>query len=849
MDERHPTPGLSALGTALTLGVLLMPMTSLGQQPPRPQSAAELLRAIERLSVVGNVLYVAAHPDDENTRLLAYLNGERLLRTAYLSLTRGDGGQNLIGSEQGPLLGLIRTQELLAARRIDGGEQYFTRARDFGYSKTPAETLQIWNRDAVLADAVWVIRSLKPDVIITRFPTQGLETHGHHTASAMIAQEAFRAAADPSFAPEQLAHVGVWQARRLVWNRSLWGRPAGDDLSGFLKLDVGGYNPVLGVSYGEVAADSRSMHKSQGFGAARSRGPGPEFFQPLLGDKTPPKALFDGLDLTWARVTGGARLVQLLKQAAKEFEPRHPEAVIPTLLQARAELTRLPPSPWQEPKLRELNDVIAGCAGLFVEVSASDHSVVPGGELALTAVVQNRSATTMRLRELRLPGGVTVAADRALPAGEPVQLEKTLKLPAATALSNPYWLSEAPEKGIYRVRDPLLIGLPENPPALVAELQLELRGGKGGAETFPLSVRRPVLYKWTDPVAGERYRAIEVMPAVMVNPEAPVLMFPDGKAQELRVRLKAGKDKATGTVRLELPAGYTAQPATIAFQLDTKGAEEEVRFQLIPAPRPQALTAAESGVLRVIAEVDGERLARGLTRIDYPHIPIQTLFPQSSVTLCRFELNKTRLHIGYIAGAGDEVPAALRQVGYEVTLLDEEALLRQPLGRYGAIVVGVRAYNTNPRMPFYYKRLMDFVAAGGNLVVQYNTSNRLSKVSGPIGPYPFDISSDRVTDENAAVTVALPAHRLLHSPNRITDADFTGWVQERGLYFADKWADKYEAPLSMHDPGEAEKRGSVLIARHGKGAFIYTGLAFFRQLPAGVPGAYRLFANMISYEP
>jgi len=334
----------------------------------------------------------------------------------------------------------------------------------------------------------------------------------------------------------------------------------------------------------------------------------------------------------------------------------------------------------------------------------------------------------------------------------------------------------------------------------------------------------------------------------MVNAEAPVLMFPDGKAQQLRVRLKAGKDKAGGTVRLELPAGFTAEPTTIPFQLLTKGAEEEVRFQIVPIPRP-AGAAAVTGTLRVVAEVAGEKLGRGLLRIDYPHIPIQTLFPAAVVTLCRFELKKTRTQVGYIAGAGDEVPAALRQVGFDVTLLDEEALLRKPLGRYGAIVVGVRAYNTNPRMPYYYQQLMDYVAAGGNLVVQYSTSNRLGKLTAPIGPYPFEITTDRVTDENAAVTVALPSHPLLQRPNRITDADFAGWVQERGLYFADKWSDKYEAPLRMHDPDEPETGGSVIVARHGKGAFIYTGLAFFRQLPAGVPGAYRLFTNMISYEP
>lgn len=842
------------LGAALVLGVLLVPMSGHGQTPPRQPSAAELLRSIERLAVVGNVLYVAAHPDDENTRLLAYLSGEMQLRTAYLSLTRGDGGQNLIGAEQGPLLGLIRTQELLAARRIDGAEQFFTRARDFGYSKTPTETLSIWNRDAVLADTVWVIRKLKPDVIITRFPTSGLDTHGHHTASAMLAEEAFKSAADPSFAKEQLAQTGTWQAKRLYWNRSPWGRLANDDLSKFLKLDVGAYNPLLGVSYGEIAADSRSMHKSQGFGSARSRGPSPEYFLPLqppVVDGKLPQSLFEGVDLTWGRVPGGGKLAQLLSQAAKEFDPRRPDAVVKTLLLARAELARLPDNPWSKPKLRELDDLLVACAGLFVEVSASDHVVVPGGELTLTMTAQNRSPLTLRLREVSLPSGGKIPVDKPLGSGVPWQLDHTIRVPEATPISNPYWLRESPEPGLYRVSDPSLIGQPENPPPLAAEFVLELRGSQGvdSAAVELLRVVRPVLYKWTDPVAGERHRSIEVTPAVMVNVDSPVLMFADAGVRPLRVRLKAGKDQVSGSVRLELPSGFTVEPAAIPFQLDKKGAEHEVLFQLRPPAKLPAGSTAIRGNLRVVAEVGAEKYSRGLLRIDPSHIPIQTLFPEATVALCRFDLKKTRSRIGYLAGAGDEVPAALRQVGFEVTLLGEEAILRQPLGQYGAIVIGVRAYNTNPRLAFYYQRLMDYVAAGGNLVVQYSTSNRLGKLNQAIGPQPFEITTDRVTDENAAVTVTLPSHPLLSRPNRITDADFAGWVQERGLYFADKWGGKYEAPLAMHDPGESDKRGSLIFIRHGKGSFVYTGLSFFRQLPAGVPGAYRLFTNLVSHEP
>lgn len=811
-------------------------------QPARQPSAAALLRAIDRLAVVGNVLYVAAHPDDENTRMLSYLVGERLLRTAYLSLTRGDGGQNLIGAEQGPLLGLIRTQELLAARRIDGAEQWFTRARDFGYSKTPVETLRIWDRDKVLADVVWAIRRFRPDVILTRFSPQPSDTHGHHTSSAILAQDAFVAAADPTFHPEQVAQLGAWKAQRIYWNRSVWGGRPADDLAALPKLDIGGYDPVRGASYGEIAADSRSMHKSQGFGAAPGRAQTFEYFQPLSVDKwaTPGNGgPLEGLDLTWARVRGSERLRQLLDQARQAFDVRRPEASVPLLLQIRAELSRLPDNPWKAPKLAEANDLIAACAGLWAEVSASEYSVVQGGSLSVRAAVQNRSALPLRIKEVRFSNGQTAVVNRDLVLGKPLEVEQTLPVSVSTPVSTPYWLREPPEAGLYPVSDPSLIGLPESPPSFSADFHLAI----GPAEDA-LIVSRPVLYKWTDPVAGERHRSLEITPPVLTNVDAPMLLFSDSQPRPLRVRLQAGLDHVQGTLRLDLPAGYSAQPAQIPFSIDKKGTEKEFLFSL----RGPASTQTSTSTLRVVADVAGQGHSLGIQRIDYPHIPIQTLFPRAEVKLVRVDIKKTRTRIGYIPGAGDEVAAALRQVGYEVTILDGEALESQALSpaRYHAIVVGVRAYNTNPRMGAYHQRLMDYVAAGGLLLAQYNTNNWLAKLSVPMGPYPFDISHDRVTDENAAMTID-PKHPLWQRPNHLQDADLASWVQERGLYFANKWDERYETPFSMNDPGESAKKGSLLIAKHGKGIFIYTGLAFFRQLPAGIPGAFRLFANLLDY--
>ncbi len=830
---------LTIATTALSL--FFAPLHAIAIRPPKQPAAGELLRDIDRLMTVGTVLYIAAHPDDENTRLLAYLVNEKHVRAAYLSITRGDGGQNLIGSEQGPMLGLIRTQELLAARAIDGAEQFFTRARDFGYSKTAQETLQIWGKDEVLADVVWVIRSLKPDVILTRFSPNDTDTHGQHTAASLLAVEAFHAAADPKFHPEQLKYVAPWQPRRLFWNNGRWNAKPGDDTSRLLKLDVGVYNPLLGMAYREMAAQSVSMHKSQGFGALAGRGGVVEYFQHLEGDAAH-QSIFDGIDFTWNRVPAGKRLNELLQKARQQFKPDAPHIVVPTLLEAEAELAAMPANPWKEYKRQQLFDVILACAGVLAEVTAADFSVAPGNEIKVKALAVNRSPAQIALREIRFSDGSVAKVDKPLANNEPFQLDQSLSVAKNAEFSNPYWLAQPPQPGLYRVANPTLIGLPEQATSLNAEFVFT-SGNRS------LSVVRPVLFKWTDPVVGERFRPMEIVPAVTVTPSATVLMFPDRNAKELRLVLKSGIGQTHGVLRPEVPAGWSVDPSSLPFRLEKKGAEQEVSIRIVPAPAKlsEAQGGSSGATLRLVAEVDGQKLSRSFVQIDHPHIPIQTLFPESEVKLVHVDLKKRKLELGYIPGPGDEVAAALRQVGYQVTILNDEALSKEPLSQYDAIIVGVRAYNTNERLPFYHKKLMDYVAAGGTLVTQYNTSNFVSRAPAEMGPYSFEISRDRVTDETAAVTFEIPNHQVLRVPNKLTSADFEGWVQERGLYFAGKWDPHYEVPLSMHDPGESPKKGSLLVTRFGKGAFVYTGLAFFRQLPAGVPGAYRLLANLIAY--
>lgn len=798
--------------------------------PPKQPNAAELARSIDRLAVVGGVLYVAAHPDDENTLLLAWLENDRLVRTGYLSVTRGDGGQNLIGSEQGALLGLIRTEELLAARRLDGAEQWFTRARDFGYSKSADEALSIWGHAATLSDVVRVMRRFKPDVIITRFSPDDRETHGHHTASARLAVEAFEKAADARYEPDQAKAFGTWRARRVVWNGSQFPGAPPRDFTGFAKLDVDTYSPMRGLSWAELAADSRSMHKSQGFGAAPRRGTVFEYFKVLAGEPMRSSPL-DGVTFDWSRVPGGAKLGELFHHIRRAFRPSNPELSVPDLLAARDVLDRLPDNPWKVEKRTEIDAVILACAGLFSDVTATVASVPRGGSLSVVIAALARRPLALTLEKANIAGHELVIR-KPLGATAPLEVKDTLAIGRDAPLSTPYWLELPPEAGLYPVADPSLIGMPAGPAALGAELTFLVAG-------HAIVVRRTVAYKWTDPVAGERYRAVEVLPPVTVDCDASVLVFPDAKERTVRVHLRSLAG-ASGTARLETEGGFRVTPAEASYQVPA-GGDAVIEFRVKP-PAP-----ATTSILRAVATIAGgsSRYDRGLRRIEHPHIPIVTLLPRSEVRAVRFDVVRRRRRVGYIPGAGDAVGTALRQLGYDVTELDPSSIDATHLHGLEAIVTGVRAWNVEPRLVAAHAALMEWVAQGGTLVAQYNTNSRIGPAPPALGPFPFNISHDRTTDETAAVTLAKDP--VLDTPNKIGPADFEGWVQERGLYYADTWAEPYRAPLSMADPGEKPTRGALLVAKHGHGVFIYTGLSLFRQLPAGVPGAYRLLANLVEH--
>lgn len=804
--------------------------------PPPVFDAAHLHIALEKLTVTGAALYIAAHPDDENTAMLTWLENERLVRAGYLSLTRGDGGQNLIGSEQGDLLGVIRTQELLAARRIDGAEQFFTRAVDFGYSKGPDETLEKWGREEALSDVVRVIRAFQPDVVIMRFPTTGEGRHGHHTASALLAVEAFEVAGDPSRFPEQLGELEPWKPERLFWNYFSWSPPPpGTEASAYVTVDLGAYNALLARSYTELAGESRSMHKSQGFGSAERRGRSPNYFKFIAGEPASTD-LFEGIDLSWGRIPGGEEVGALLDAAHARHDVNDPAASIPALLEARDALRRLTATPAGRAhavllrhKARELDEAIRSCAGLWLEAVSTRHTYSPGDSIEIAVTAVSRSAASLRLRGVSAPAlGLDARPDSLLSENRPVTVSLKGVVPSGLDWSDtqPYWLREPLDGGLHHVAEPRLIGTPENAPPSVG-FYLEMSG-----RSVAFSV--PILYRWVDRVRGEIYRPVAFAPEVSLALDEKVYLFTDETARPVKLRLDARK-AARGEARLSLPAGWRSEPASQPVDL-AAGSSGEVLFSVRPG----------TGEGSVRAEfVAGDQVSgRGVIVIDHPHIPIQTVFPEASSRVLRLDLARDGDHVGYVMGPGDEVPAALAQAGYWVTLLDDEALASVDLSAYDAVVTGVRAYNAREALKANSARLLDYVKAGGTLVVQYNTAD--GTLDADFAPFSLKLGRDRVTVEEAPVVFAEAASPLLTAPNRITERDFDGWVQERGLYFAEEWSAEYRSILNSSDPGEDSGGGGLLAARYGEGVFIYTAYAFFRQLPAGVPGAYRLFVNLVS---
>lgn len=802
-------------------------------QPVKILNSGEIKLALRKLNVLGSVLYIAAHPDDENTALLSYFSSDKLLHTGYLSMTRGDGGQNLIGSEQGELLGLIRTQELLDARKIDGAEQFFTRAYDFGFTKSPDETFAFWGKEKMLSDVVWIIRKFRPDVIITRFPITGEGGHGHHTASAILAEDAFNLAGDPTKFPEQLKYVKAWQTKRLLWNvfpQTWLNRKI--DLVNLPKLDVGEFNPFLGKSYTEIAADSRSMHKSQGFGTGGIRGESIQYFEPRKGTAVR-NDLFEDVDLSWGRVKGSAKLSSLLLRAEMSYNEDKPQEVIPLLIEAYNEMDNVKDNYWITIKKQELKEIITSLLGLWTEALSTDYSSVPGQNITINASIVSRIYYPIKLKSINcsfVKSDTLINID--LSDGKPYLKTITVNIPKDAPLSQPFWLSIPHEKGTFVITHQELLGKPENDPPIVVKFIVELNGTE-------ISFSTPLLYKWIDPIRGEKYRPFEIIPALSINIEDKIYLFPDDKSKKISIHLINNNPSGlSGTIRLSQPDGWRVSPKEQSFTFDKKDEEKLLEFTIIPP----SINSEEKII--ALAKVGSTVYNKGIIRINYDHIPIQTYLPDAELKAVRFSTEKTLNNIGYIMGSGDNIPDYLTQLGYNIALISDNDLVTKDLSGFEAIILGVRAYNTRKMLAREQGKLLNYVFNSGNLLVQYTVNRDI--VVPNIGPYPITISTDRVTNEEAKVNFIDPTNSLLNYPNKINQTDFNDWIQERGLYFANKWDPKYHGIISTNDPGENPLEGGLLGTQYGKGNFVYTGYSFFREIPAGVPGAIRLFINLFS---
>ncbi len=809
-------------------------------QAPKRWTAGEIHEAIQKLNFLGSALYVAAHPDDENTRLISYLANHTKANVAYLSLTRGDGGQNLIGTEIEELLGVLRTQELLAARRIDGGNQLFTRANDFGFSKNAEETLNIWNKEAVLSDVVWAIRKWQPDVIINRFDHDSSRpNHGHHTSSAILSYEAFDLASKKEVYPEQLKYTETWQPKRLFFNTSwfFYGSQeafAKADKSDLMSFDVGVYYPIKGKSNNEIAAESRSMHKCQGFGSAGTRGTEMEYLKILKGDQPKSNDLFEGINTSWTRVKGGEPIGKILKAVEQTFQYANPSASIPKLLEAHELIKNLPDSYWKRVKLNEIKEVIKACLGLFAEAIANDYSATPGQQINLAIEITNRSPVSITIKNIAiLPGIKDTALEVPLGNNQVYKLQQAIQLPANIEHTNSYWLNQAWELGMYTVEAQDLRGLPETTRNFKMRFVLQI-------EDKLIDFETTIVHKKTDDVKGEVYRPFEITPPIFANFAEKVQVFSNNAPQDVMVVLKAGMPAVSGSISLSHPKGWRIEPQKIDFDLNLKGEEKTVSFRLFP-PEEQS-----EGNIVPLVTVNGAVYSKEVVLILYDHIPTQTVLRDAAARVVKIDLKKAGDKIGYIAGAGDEIPAALRAMGYQVAILEDRDITPDNLKKYDAIVTGIRAYNVQERLKFHQSKLMEYVNNGGTLVIQYNNSFDLVIPPDQLAPYKLKLSRERVTVETAPVRFLQPEHPVLNFPNKITPKDFDGWVQERGLYFPNEWAPEFDAVLSCNDPNESPKDGGLLIAKYGKGHYVYSAYSWFRELPSGVAGAYRLFANIVS---
>ena len=844
---------------------------------------------LRQLDGVKRVLMIAAHPDDEDTALLAALARGMGAETAYLSLSRGEGGQNLIGPRLHEGLGVIRTGELVAARALDGGEQFFTRAFDFGFSKTIDEALGMWPFEDVLRDVVFVVRKFRPHVIVSVFSGTPRDGHGQHQLAGRAAHEAFTAAGDADRYPE-LAAQGVtpWQPAKLYTSMRFLPRDA------TVSVPTGGYDPLLGRSHFQLAMESRSQHRSQDMGSGEFPGPrsSPLQLAASVVEGLEDDGIFAGIDTTligqlgtplpagWPADTERrlARYRGALADAGRGLSALRPDGAVSGLADAAATLRGLvddaPAGDGKrllEHRLDQLSEALLAAAGVVTEVRVGRDLLTPGESVVVDVNVWNGGGFDLSgvAARLLLPPGweaspteessvapsrspffrtpvPPTSADGRLAGGQIARWSWRVTVPADASTSAPYYL-DAPRDGAMHVwpDDGALWALPFDPPPIRADVSMTLAPDGGSAGAVVLAVEREGEYVGVDQATGEYREAVLVAPAINVEVDPPGMVWPRGAGgvREIGVVLTNTSTAArSGTVRLEAPDGWAIEPMSAPFALEPAGASASFTF----AVTPRGEAGDGSHLFRAVAGTAGGDFRAQFDIIDHPHIPRTLMARDAAVRVMAFPVAAdTDLRVGYVMGSGDDGPAALRQMGMEVAELDEERVRGGDFAEFDVLVLGVRAYETRPDLRAVNEALLDFARGGGTVITQYN---RYEYAGGGFAPYPVTIDRphDRVTDENAAVTILAPASPVFAGPNAIGPADFEGWVQERGLYFPGEWDDRFTPVMEMADPGEDPKRGSLLVAEVGDGLYIYTGLAFFRQFPAGVPGAYRLFANLVS---
>ena len=811
--------------------IILINFNLHSQEENNIYSSSSIISKLEKLNTLGKVLYVAAHPDDENTRLITYLSNEKKYQTAYLSLTRGDGGQNLIGKDLKENLGLIRTQELLEARKIDGGIQFFTSAIDFGYSKNSKESLEFWNEDQILYELVWIIRKFKPDVIITRFNEVSGITHGHHTASSILANKAFRISGNPDIFPDQLEFLETWKAKRIFWNTSTrffdLSKYSDDEI---LKIDVGLYNKILGKSYNEISSESRSMHKSQGFGSLKRRGSEKELFILTQGDKYDDN-LMDGVDVTWNRFGENNEIIEYINNLVNEYDPKKPYKTVNKLSVLYEKVSKIKDEDWKKIKLNEIKNLIKACLGLFFE-SLSDVSISSIGEnIKVNFDAINRSPININLKQVSVfDEDFLIKKD--LINNEFFRFEKTIKIPESESFTEKYWLINKPNFGNYDVNHQKLIGNPDNNFPVETNFIFTINN-------IEVSYTIPLLNKKNSPTKGDDYKIFNIGLPIYLNPKRYNELVVNSNSQTIEVEVISGKENLDATIYLDVPENIKYEPKYFDLSFKDLNEKKIIKFDLT---LPETDSFKENIIVK--AKYNDEYYERGIKEINYDHIIQQVRFPLSEIKIIKFNIKTKGKNIAYFMGSGDNIPSFLSLIGYKIDLLTLDQLSTDILSNYDALIIGIRAYNVNKKLIEKTKEIHNYVKNGGNVLVQYNTSRGIDVKD--FAPYSFNISRNRTSEENSKVDIINKNHLALNYPNKILLEDFDNWVQERGLYFPINWSDDYETLISSNDSREKPNHGGILISKIGKGHYVYTSYSWFRQLPSGVSGAYKLFVNLIS---